>query len=397
MSPQALEVNINFQILKWARESAGLDIQNASSYLKLNTAIIQDWESGKINPTLTNLDKLAKFYKRPLATFFLPMPPKEPSLPKDFRVLPGKQVPNLSSETLFAIRKARNLQEIATSLMQELGRGRPSIINTIHLTDNPEDIAKEERKRLEIDTNEQFSWPNSYHAFNRWRDALEEISIFIFQMNMPLEEARGFSLLRGGVPVIVINLADSITARIFTTFHEYAHILLGEESICHPDEGLHITRNIKEEEIFCNHFAGAFLVPKEILKKDILNYAETNNYFINNISSHFKVSKDVILRRMLISQIINPRQYQNELFKLELQRKKIEKKKVQENKGFGQLPHRKCLSNRGNLFINLIFEAKEHGIICTNEMLDYLSIKLKYVDALKAIIKGKQRENTRSV
>ena len=43
---------------------------------------------------------------------------------------------------------------------------------------------------------------------------------------MPVDDARGFSLTDGEPYVIVVNSADADRARLFTLFHEYAHILL---------------------------------------------------------------------------------------------------------------------------------------------------------------------------
>lgn len=62
---------------------------------------------------------------------------------------------------------------------------------------------------------------------------LEEQGIFVFQFPMPVEENRGFSLVRKEHPlVIVINSQDSPNGRIFTLFHEYCHTLNRSRENC---------------------------------------------------------------------------------------------------------------------------------------------------------------------
>ena len=82
---------------------------------------------------------------------------------------------------------------------------------------------------------------------------------------MPIEEARGFSLTDNKIPTVVLNLRDSINGRMFSLFHEYAHLLLDKSGICDMEEQDYLQQEDKTIERFCNHFAGAILVPKDIL------------------------------------------------------------------------------------------------------------------------------------
>ena len=75
--------------------------------LKRTQEEIEAWESGAEAPTYPQLEKLAyDIYKRPLAIFFLPTPPKE-SLPQsEFRTLPDADMRTLSRDTYLHIRRA---------------------------------------------------------------------------------------------------------------------------------------------------------------------------------------------------------------------------------------------------------------------------------------------------
>ena len=71
---------INPDILKWARERSGYTVETIAAFLKKDASIVNDWESGERALTYVQLEKLADKYKRPIAIFFFPEPPKEPDI-----------------------------------------------------------------------------------------------------------------------------------------------------------------------------------------------------------------------------------------------------------------------------------------------------------------------------
>ena len=214
MLRKALYVGVNPVVMKWARESAGLDVPAVARNLRVNANIIEGWESGTRKPTLKTLEKLASFYKRPLAAFFLPERPQEPPMPTDFRVLLNEQKRPLSKKACLAMRRARRVQSLATELVKATGRELAANMEKAALTEDPEIVAARERDRLGISMEEQLSWRNEYEAFSKWREAIESLNTVVFQVRMPVEEARGFSLLDSSLPTIVVSVSDSIRARI---------------------------------------------------------------------------------------------------------------------------------------------------------------------------------------
>jgi Zn-dependent peptidase ImmA (M78 family)/DNA-binding transcriptional regulator YiaG len=386
------KVSVEPAVLKWARESAGLSIEEVAKRVGATVETVMRWESGERQPTLQTLEKLSVFYKRPLAVLFLPAPPQEPPLPRDFRVLPGKQSLPLSRETRLAIRKARRLQSVATELMKELGIGATPKIGKTSLEADPEEVAAEERRRLGIGVAEQIHWKNHYVAFYEWRRAIERLNVLVFQMRMPLEEVRGFSLVEGELPAIVVNSSDSISARIFTLFHEYAHLLLTEAGVCLPVEGLiaeAITPKVERVERFCNHFAGALLVPKDALHKDqvrsIARADTVSDEAIDQIAKEFKVSKQVIWRRMQLTGLISLKKYQT---KLEVWEKEAAEKgwKGRRKSSFGIPPAKRCIQEKGPRFTSLILEAKDRDLITYSDVADYLSIRVKHLEKVQSLI-----------
>ena len=86
-----IEANITPEVLFWARDTAGWTIEDVVKKLnqkKVDIQTISDWEKGVRKPTIPQLEKLAKFYERPLMVFFFPKPPRESTLEALFRTLP---------------------------------------------------------------------------------------------------------------------------------------------------------------------------------------------------------------------------------------------------------------------------------------------------------------------
>src|SRR2546425_2639980 len=306
MQRNTIEVNVKPSVLRWLRESAGLAVEDIARRLGTSETAVKAWESGDRRPTLRTLEELSVFLKRPLAAFLLPQRPSEPPLPTDFRCLPGKKKLPMGRATRLAIREARRMQGVAGDLTAQLGPPLRARIRKITLQTDPEAIAEAERKRLGIDLDEQVRWASAHGAFSRWRRAVEQLGVLVFQLPMPVEEARGFSLTDGSLPAIVVNSSDAITARIFTLFHEYAHLLLDTAGVCLPHEGAEDQGQIEK---FCNHFSGALLVPKAALLTDerttqITRVPSVADADLEELAWRFKVSKQVVWRRLQICGLI---------------------------------------------------------------------------------------------
>ncbi|MBU7023810.1 MAG: ImmA/IrrE family metallo-endopeptidase, partial [Theionarchaea archaeon] len=297
------EVEVEPSILIWARESIGMTKEKAARSLNLSENTVSKWESGQKKPTMIQINKLARVYKRPLAAFFLSEPPHEPPLPDDFRTLPERERRPLSSDTLLAIRRARRLQSLAIELARSTNYEIQVNVGKASLSDNPEEIANKTRTHIGIDVQTQFKWNRDIDAFNEWKKAIETLGVLIIQLSLPVEETRGFSL-SDTPPVIVINSRDHIRARIFSLFHEYGHLLLDTGGICDWENQSVQSSTDGSIEIFCNHFAGALLVPRDALLNHPMIKVEMGKSALSDeciveIAKDFKVSREVVLRRLV--------------------------------------------------------------------------------------------------
>jgi len=85
------------EVLTWARETAGLSLEDAARAVGLKDARGETGRErlAKIevtgDPPRPLLLKMAKAYRRPLLIFYLSRPPKTGDRGQDFRTLPGEE------------------------------------------------------------------------------------------------------------------------------------------------------------------------------------------------------------------------------------------------------------------------------------------------------------------
>ena len=105
---------VNPDILRWARETAGLTLEDAVAKLSIKDARgtaaisrLRALEIGETSPTRAMLSKMAKQYRRPLLTFYLAQPPRRGNWGRDFRA-PGADRSRREEALLDAL--VRNVQ-----------------------------------------------------------------------------------------------------------------------------------------------------------------------------------------------------------------------------------------------------------------------------------------------
>jgi len=382
MSKKSFNVSVEPSVLIWARESIGMSIDAVVQKIKgitINT--IKEWEKkdGAVKPTFAQIEKLSKIYKRPVSAFLLPAPPKEPPFPKDFRTLPSDEKGALKPKTYLAIRKARRFQYSAIELIKELGEESKKLPIKPNLSDNPETLAEKVRIQFGIKGFPRRASFTKETALDEWIKILENNGVLVFQISITMnKEIRGFSLIDEDVPVIILRRSDETSAKIFTLFHELAHLLLREGGICDLEES-----DISHEK-FCNHFAGAFLVPKDkLLNHSIVKtkarIREWPENLLRNIARDFNVSKEVILRRLLMLGLTTKEYY--------VKKHKEWKSKYKEPFGRGKKDEIKiCLRERGKKYTSMAFDAYERGKIDGMRLADYLGVTSDKISKVKEAI-----------
>ena len=161
-------------------------------------------------------------------------------------------------------------------------------------------------------------------------ELLEENGIKIYEVQN-FKDFDGLTASVGDIHAIVIN-KDFPTDRIrFTAAHELAHILCEFPEDC------------KKEEL-CHAFAGAFLLPKEILERELMKKREQITLWeLEEIKQSYGISIQAIVKRAHMLGIVSDFYYRN--FREVLNQKGWKKKEPIEYKGkedairFRQLLH----------------------------------------------------------
>ena len=376
---KSFNVDVIPQVLSWLRTSAGWEIEEVAKRLGTTAEVVKDLESGKRSPTMRQLRVLSEIYKRPIASFFLSKPKQELPMPKDYRFLPNK-TNVFDRKTILAIRRTRSLQNLSKELSLNINYATKTEIKSAKLTDNPELIASEYREMLNLDIEKQRKFRDAYKMLGHLRDVLEDLNILVFHFSMPIEDARGFALADETPNIIVINSKDSIEARLFTLMHEFGHIILGETVIDFPEESLQARNNI---EAWCNAFSSAFLLPKEV-SMDLFTknkYKLTETDTLNALSKKYKVSKAVLLVKMVSLNYISRQEFESVLARYAPKETKVEKKEMQV---IGMASDQRCLSEVGNKFVSLVANNFDKDFITYNDALSFLSIKSRNFDKVLA-------------
>src|SRR5436190_2941328 len=140
--PRSIPALVKPALLIWARERAGLPLEDAAAKANVEVERLREWEQGQDRPSIPLLRKLGEVYKRPIAVFFLPEPPQGFDPQREFRRLPGLTPQKESPEFRLALRTALFRREAARELYQSLGEQIPVSITSVRPDEDEEDVAQ---------------------------------------------------------------------------------------------------------------------------------------------------------------------------------------------------------------------------------------------------------------
>ena len=358
---------ITSEILKWARESARISIEDAAKKALVSPERYLTWEEGIDFPTIKQAQTLAKSFRRPFSLFFLPETPKDFQPLQDYRRDDAKK---LDTASLFIIRDVQEKQNWISELFEEIGEDKLPFVGKYTINDNPETVAKDILKTLNIN-------PNNYQKtpINEWIEKAETASIFIsrtsnYHSRLLLDKdlIQGFAIADEYAPFVFVNSKNWKAPQLFTLVHELAHIWIAKSGISNEVD-IDFTDKPKSKfhpvELFCNKVAANALMPKEIITKFKTDTFESNNLIFNN-AKDLGVSSFALLVRALNLNLISQPKYkslkqgaQNEFEKF-LLREKIKKEKQKESKG-GPDPYLLRLNKNSKLFTRIVMDSFNNG------------------------------------
>jgi Zn-dependent peptidase ImmA (M78 family) len=376
-------------LLVWARSSAGYTIEEAAKRLPVAPDRLAAWEAGAARPTVKQLRRLGIIYGRPLAVFYLPAPPKGPAQPvHDHRRIWGEVPEGISPVLRKELDIAADRRQLALELLSLQAEAPPNFRLKAELSENPNTVAARFRRTLGITLEQQYGWRELYDGFNAWRDSIEEVGALVLQMtDVKVVEARGFSLAERPLPAVVANIKDRPRARSFTLLHELTHVALRESSVCTLDDAARI-------EVFCNHVAGAVLVPAEALRAQqiVVDHGrdmEWDDREVEALCRRFSVSREVVLRRLLILDRTDQRFYERKREEYQDEYRQIEERRKQEESQPRPIPRDLIAVARTGQFLSvLVLSSYQRGRITASDVADYFGIRIKHLPAVERRVFG---------
>jgi Zn-dependent peptidase ImmA (M78 family) len=364
--------------LRWAREQVGLNRREAALFLGVSEHLLSQVEANAIAVPPSLFDQMQSVYHQSESMLLAPEVPETEPAPTNYRTSrsgPAKA----STATLLAIRDAQRFQRFMSEILEE----DPELIRHADvrrktLGDDAEATALAERRTWAVAVSTQMRWVTGAPSFHKWRARAMELGILVLLKQMPWEDCRGLALVQAGwVPTIVVNTEDAPAAQIFTIFHEYAHLVLGEAGACVQQSSDSPHGRIEK---WCNRFAAAFLVPEPDLRDQIARRfgeqagPDFTMSHIDKLATTFRVSKHVIARRLSDLGISDfYREYSDELFALD----RFVRLPAKPNKVIKRPPaHVLRLREIGSSAAHTILEAVRADIVEVTEAADLLDLSV---------------------
>ncbi|PKP44873.1 MAG: hypothetical protein CVT95_10370 [Bacteroidetes bacterium HGW-Bacteroidetes-12] len=356
-------------ILKWARESARISVEDAANKIKVSSERLLAWENGNDYPTIRQAKILAKSYRRPFSLFFLP------EIPKDFQPLQDYRRDSsikLDTASLFIIREVQQKQHWISELFEESGEDILPFVGKFFLSDDPSIVAKDILKTLNINPENYSKTP-----INEWIDKAELAGVFISRasflhsrLTLDKDLIQGFAIADKYAPFVFVNSKNWNAPQLFTLVHELAHIWIAKSGISNEID-IDFTDKPKSRfhpvELFCNQVAANALMPKYLVSQ-FGNEVFASNKEIFKKAKDLGISSFALIVRALNLNLISQSEYKtlkDEVqrdFELFLEKESLKKEK-QKEKNNGPNPYLLQLNKNSKLFTRIVMDSFSTGII----------------------------------
>lgn len=364
-------------VLRWAREYAGLSIDEVRSAFR-DVAV---WELGESFPTYPQLENLAERYRVPVAVLLFTEPPDVLPIRESFRTLPDAEFDALPGRIVSLLRKAKALQINLTELHDERNPAERLIQRDLQFTPdmNIPSFARRLRVYLDISLEDQIRWHDADEAFDAWRAALEDHGVAVFKDAFRDEHYSGFCLYHESFPLIYVNNSAK-TRQIFTLFHELAHLLSQTSGIDADTDTFmeSLPRSNSRIEVACNHLAAEFLLPRNRFAIE-MQHRQPTEQTAELLAARYHLSREFIFRRFLDRGEITETEY------LQAARRWAS----QLTPGTGGNYYWTKITYLGTRYIGVAFTRYEQQRISETELADYLDIKVRNLPTLEDYVARK--------
>ena len=320
--------------MRWARESAGLSLDEAARAVIGGARAIErlaDLENGRSDPTRAQLCAMAKRYHRPLLTFYLSSPPVAAERTHDFRTMPTRDT-GMEGILDALVRDVRARQGLVRAALEDSDEAEPlPFVGATQMPQAVQTFADLITKTWSLNVVTFRAAPTVDEAFKVFRDSVERSGVFVilqgnlghYTTNISAGVFRGFTLSDPIAPFIVINETDARAAWAFTLLHELGHVLLGQSGISGYDGDAAVER-------LCDAAAARILLGPDGVK-DVLVSRETTFDEVLKAVSDFagrrKLSRKMVAYNLLRSGLIDAAAYARLSARLEEERANTERQR----------------------------------------------------------------------
>jgi len=305
-------VAVDKEVLRWAVSRSGQELDD----LEQKFPKIHQWADEESQPTLRQLESLAKATLTPLGFFFLAEPPEERLPIPHFRTIHDDTPAQPSPDLLETVQIMQRRQAWMHEFLIEQGQDELPFVGSSRREEEPRLVVQRMLEILDLDVGwaaAEQTWTDALHTM---RQAIEDAGILVVvngiignntHRKLDPNEFRGFVLVDGFAPLVFVNGADGKAAQMFTLAHELAHVFYGSSAAFDLREMQPADDPMEQT---CNRVAAEFLVPQRELRQIWPSVREDSEPF-QTIARRFKVSVLVAARRALDTNLINREAFLN--------------------------------------------------------------------------------------
>jgi Zn-dependent peptidase ImmA (M78 family)/transcriptional regulator with XRE-family HTH domain len=296
-----MNATLNPEVLRWARNKAGLSEETLAAKIGVKSGVVQEWETTGSIP-FSVVEKLAEKTRIAFGYLFLSQPPQQALPIADFRRLHERVSPIPSDNLLDVIYAAQRKQDWYREYLISNGEKPLPFVGKATIKTPTKEVARDIRSTLKIGFDLAENAADWDEAWRNTIEAIEAGGILVLcagyaagftHRTLSVEEFRGFALSDKIAPLIFVNAADAPAARFFTAAHEVAHIWLGETGISNLEKTYADGNAI---ETFCNSVAAEVLLPlSELTARWTGELNDTAE--VERLSRKYKISRLVVARR----------------------------------------------------------------------------------------------------
>ncbi len=303
-------VDVNPELLAWARQRSGLAFEEVSHRFPMLTA----WERGEQQPTLKQLESFAQATHTPVGFLFLPEPPVEKVPIPDFRTIGDARVHQPSADLLDTIYQCQQRQDWYRDFAVLNHESAVGYVGSLSVTGSVADAADAMRAALDFGVENRGS--SRTEALRILIERAEALGFLVMvngvvgsntHRKLDPREFRGFALADPVAPLVFVNGADTKAGQIFTLVHELAHLWLGGTALDDVDLA---ARGWHDTERWCNQVAAEVLMPLDAVP-GVLVPGEALADATERLSRRFKVSTLVVLRRLYDAGVLSWEEYRS--------------------------------------------------------------------------------------